>query len=145
VIIADTNIVSEFMKDTPHQSVLAWAQSLGAADLTISVVTVEEIDRGLGRLPKGRRRKDLERRWTTLLDAFADTIVTYDVPAARATARLLVSGMDQGRPMALADAQIAGICVAHAATLATLATRNIKDFAHVGDLTLINPFEHPVP
>ena len=142
MIIADTNIVSEFMKDTPHQSVLAWAQSLGAADLTISVVTVEEIDRGLGRLPKGRRRKDLERRWTNLLDAFADTIVTYDVPAARATARLLVSGMDQGRPMALADAQIAGICVAHAATLAT---RNIKDFAQVGDLTLINPFEHPVP
>lgn len=142
MIIADTNIVSEFMKDTPHQSVLAWAQSLGAADLTISVVTVEEIDRGLGRLPKGRRRKDLERRWTRLLDAFADTIATYDVPAAQATARLLVAGMDQGRSMSLADAQIAGICLAHAATLAT---RNTKDFAHLSDLSLINPFDHPVP
>jgi len=45
VFIADTNIVSEFMKDTPEQRVLAWAQSLGAADLTVSVVSVEEIDR----------------------------------------------------------------------------------------------------
>jgi len=141
VIIADTNIVSEFMKDTPDPGVLGWAQSLGTADLTISVVTVEEIDRGLGRLPKGRRRKDLERRWTKLLDAFIDTIATYDVPSARATARLLVAGMDQGRPMSLADAQIAGICLAHAASLAT---RNIKDFAHVADLTLINAFDHPV-
>jgi len=139
VIIADTNIVSEFMKDAPDPNVLGWAQSVGAADLTISVVTVEEIDRGLGRLPKGRRRKDLERRWTKLLDAFADTIVTYDVPAARATARLLVDAMDHGRPMSLADAQIAGTCLAHAANLAT---RSIKDFARVSDLTLVNPFDH---
>ena len=142
MIIADTNIVSEFMKDTPEPRVLVWAQGLGAVDLTISVVTVEKIDRGLGRLPKGRRRKDLERRWTRLLDAFADTIAIYDVTAARATARLLVAGMDQGRPMSLADAQIAGICLAQAATLAT---RNVKAFAHVSDLTLINPFDHPLP
>lgn len=51
MILADTNIVPEFMKDTPDPHVLAWAQDLGAADLTISVVTVEEVDRGLGRLP----------------------------------------------------------------------------------------------
>lgn len=139
MIVADTNIVSEFTKDIPDPHVLAWARSL-AANLTISVVTVEEIDRRLGRLPKGRRRKDLERRWTTLLNAFADTIATYDVPAARATARLSVASLDQGRPMSLADAQIAGICLSHAATLAT---RNIKDFSSVGDLTLINPFDHP--
>ena len=142
MIIADTNIVSEFMKDTPEPCVLAWAQSLGATDLTISVVTVEEIDRGLGRLPRGRRRSDLERRWARLLDAFADTIAVYDVTAARATARLLVAGLDHGRPMSLADAQIAGICLAHDATLAT---RNIKDFAHVRDLTVINPFDHTLP
>ena len=140
MIIADTNIVSEFMKDAPDPHVLAWAQNEGATDLTISVVTVEEIDRGLGRLPKGRRRKDLERRWVRLLDAFADTVATYDIPAARATARLLVDSLDQGRPISLADAQIAGICLTHRATLAT---RNIKDFTHLDGLTLINPFDYP--
>ena len=44
--------------------------------------------------------------------------------------------------MSLADAQIAGTCLAHATNLAT---RNIKDFAHVSDLTLTNPFEHARP
>ena len=44
--------------------------------------------------------------------------------------------------MSLADAQIAGTCLARAATLAT---RNIKDLAHVEDLILINPFDHPRP
>ena len=109
---------------------------------TDRVTTSDAIDRGLGRLPKGRRRKDLERRWATLLDAFADTIATYDVPAARATARMVVASLDQGRPMSLADAQIGGICLTHAATLAT---RNMKDFSSIGDLTLINPFDHPHP
>lgn len=140
MIIADTNIVSEFMKDAPDPRVLAWGQTLEPADLTISVVTVEEIDRGLGRLPEGRRRKDLERRWSRLLDAFWDSIAIYDLPAARAAAQVLIEGMDHGRPMSLADAQIAGICHAQQAALAT---RNVKDFAGVADLKLINPFDHP--
>lgn len=141
MIIADTNIVSEFMKDTPDSHVWGWAQSLETADLTISVVTVEEIDRGLGRLPTGRRRADLERRWGQLLETFADTIASYDLAAARATAQILIDSMDHGRPMSLADAQIAGICFAHRVTLAT---RNVKDFAQVATLTVINPFDHEV-
>ena len=136
MIIADTNVVSEFMKDAPDPRVLAWAHTLAPTDLTISVVTVEEIDRGLGRLPTGRRRKDLEDRWARLLDTFADTIATYDVAAARATARILIAGLDHGRSMSLADAQIAGICLAQTASLAT---RNVKDFTQVSNLTLINP------
>ena len=142
MIIADTNVVSEFMKDTPEASVLAWARDLAASDLTISVVTVEEVDRGLGRLPPRRRRKGLEARWNTLVAVFADAIPVYDVMAARATARLLVDGLNQGRTMSLADAQIAGICLANGATLAT---RNIKDFSHVSDLTVVNPFDSDHP
>lgn len=138
MIIADTNVVSEFMKDTPHPAVLAWARTLSPAELTISVVTVEEVERGLGRLPDGRRRRDLERRWTALIDSFAETIAVYDVLAARATAAVLVSVLGRGRPMSLSDAQIAGTCIARPAALAT---RNVKDFDHVDGLKLINPFE----
>ena len=138
MIIADTNVVSEFMKDVPDPAVLSWAQALAPAELTICVVTIEEIERGLGPLPTGRRRRDLTRRWTELVDAFADAVVTYDLPAARQTAAILVAAQAAGRPMSLADAQIAGICVAgdH-----QLATRNVNDFARTAQLTLINPFE----
>ncbi len=55
--------------------------------------------------------------------------------------RVLVEGMDEGRPMLLADAQIAGICIANAATLAT---RNVKGFANMVDLIVINPLDHPL-
>ena len=55
MIIADTNVVSEFMKDAPDPAVLAWARELDRAALSICVVTVEEIERGIGRLAPGRR------------------------------------------------------------------------------------------
>ena len=138
MIIADTNVVSEFMRDTPEESVLAWAQGIDPADLTICVVTVEEIERGLGRLPEGRRRRDLEQRWTTLVDSFAEAVAVYDLPAARQAARILVAAQESGRPMSLADAQIAGICVAGGHHLAT---RNVSDFSAASGLTIVNPFE----
>ncbi|MEO7131339.1 MAG: type II toxin-antitoxin system VapC family toxin [Dermatophilaceae bacterium] len=138
MIIADTNVVSEFMRDTPDQVVLGWAQSIDPSGLTICVVTVEEIERGLGRLPAGRRRRDLQKRWTRLLDNFAETIVLYDLLAARETAAILVAAEGSSRAMVLADAQIAGICLAGGYELAT---RNVKDFSRTAGLTVINPFD----
>lgn len=137
MIIADTNVVSEFMKGSPDHGVLMWASTLDPADLTISVITVEEIERGLGRLPHGRRRRNLEQRWHSFLDAHRDTIAVYDLDAARATAQAVVTALDAGHPLSLADTQIAGICLT---TGATLATRNTKDFAGIRGLTLTNPF-----
>jgi len=138
VIVADTNVVSEFMKDQPEPTVLSWAQGVPATGLIICVVTVEEIERGLGRLPGGKRRQGLERQWHEILDAFSESIAIYDVAAARATARVLVEAEASGHPMGLADAQIAGICVSGGWALAT---RNVRDFDYVSDLSLINPFK----
>ena len=137
MIVADTNVVSEFMKDSPDPMVLAWAEGIRPADLTICVVTVMEIERGLGLIPDGRRRGDLELRWGQLLVAFGDAIIPYDVPAARRAAAVLVASQARGRQMSLADAQIAGICLTRGHTLAT---RNIKDFEPSADLEIVNPF-----
>lgn len=51
-------------------------------------------------------------------------------------ATLVASGERAGRPVSMADAQIAAICQVHSATLAT---RNIKDFGRLG-IALHNPF-----
>jgi predicted nucleic acid-binding protein len=138
VIIADTNVVSEFMRETPDATVLAWGQTINPAELTICVVTVEEVEHGLGRLPRGRRRRNLEQRWNALMGDFADAVAVYDLPAAHRTATLLVSVEASGRQMSLADAQIAGICLAGGYELAT---RNVSDFSSAPGLSVINPFE----
>lgn len=138
MIIADTNVVSEFMKDVPHPSVLQWAEGIAPADLSICVVTVAEIEHGLRRLPRGRRRDDRERRWARLLATFVDAVAAYDLQAARCAACVLVAAEASGRPMSLADAQIAGICLAEGFELAT---RNVSDFTPAAGLVVINPFD----
>lgn len=137
MIIADTNVVSEFMKDVPDPAVVAWAQGISPVDVAITVVTVQEVEHGLRRMPSGRRQRDLQQRWMRVLDAFSDQVVVYDVAAAGETAAILAAAAAAGRPMSLADAQIAGMCVAghH-----DLATHNLGDFACVSGLNLINPF-----
>lgn len=137
MIVADTNVVSEFMRDEPDAGVLSWAGALGPADLTICVVTVEEIERGIGRLPIGKRRRQLEQRWQGQVTAFRDAILVYDTEAAKAAARVVIATEAAGRPMSLADAQIAGICLAGGHQLAT---RNVRDFQVITDLAVINPF-----
>lgn len=137
MIVADTNVVSEFMRDEPDAGVMSWAGSLGPSDLTICVVTVEEIERGIGRLPVGKRRRLLDQRWQGQVTAFREAILVYDLEAAKQTARVVIVTEAAGRPMRLADAQIAGICLAGGHQLAT---RNVRDFEAVADLAVINPF-----
>lgn len=137
MIVADTNVVSEFMRARPDPAVAGWASTLKPGDLTITVVTVEEIERGLGLLPVGRRRRDLERRWRELIDAYAETVLCYDVAAAQATARIMVNRGSVGSPIGLADAEIAGICSSQDCQIAT---RNVRDFEGIEGLTVVNPF-----
>ena len=107
MIVADTTVVSEFMRESPDPSVMAWAQGIDPSALTICVATVEEIERGLGRLPDGRRRRNLDQRWRNLVAAYADSIEVYDLLAAQNAADILVAAAAAGRPMSLADGQIA--------------------------------------
>lgn len=138
MIVADTNVVSELMRDVPDEAVVAWSTTLGPADVGITAITVQDVEFGLARLPAGRRRTSLEERWRTTADAFHEDVLAYDLAAAVAAATLLESRERLGRPMSLADAQIAGICVAGSHVLAT---RNILDFEHIDGLSVINPFE----
>lgn len=141
MILADTNVVSELMRDSPDRAVLDWARGLSPTGLTICVVTIEEIERGLARLPDGRRRQNLTQRWRRLVERFGDLIAVYDVRAAQETAKVLVSVEAAGRPMSLSDAEIAGVCLANGFELAT---RNERDFEAVRGLVVVNPFmKHP--
>lgn len=67
------------------EAVLRWATILAPDEVTVTVVTVEEIERGLARLPLGSRRSDLESCWHALLGAYADGVLPSDLSAVRET------------------------------------------------------------
>jgi predicted nucleic acid-binding protein len=136
VIILDTNIVSELMRQSPARTVADWSLSQDARDLFTTSVTLAEVRYGIERLPDGQRKAQLRAKAADIFFALADKVLPFDARAALRYATLMADRGRAGQPMAGFDAQIAAICLSYSATLAT---RNLKDFQQTG-LDLINPW-----
>lgn len=135
MIVVDTNVLSELMRPQPEPRVVAWLQQ-HARTIALPTVAIGELRYGVARLPSGRRKTSLEEALDALVDRFSGAIVSYDTLAANACGEILAGAEAAGRPMSLADAQIAGCS---RVARARLATRNVGDFATTG-LALINPW-----
>ena len=138
MILLDTNVVSEVMRQKPSDNVLNWLNGYDSTDLLISSITIAEICYGLRILPVGQRRQLLQMRFEQFISkGFAGNIVDFNELAARAYAEIMAVRKEKGRPMSLPDGQIAAIAqINHL----VLATRNITDFEDCG-IQLINPFD----
>jgi predicted nucleic acid-binding protein len=139
VIVVDTNVVSELMKTVRSAVVQAWLVGRDRDELRITAITVAEILYGLERLPNGRRRTALRKTAVEVFSRFAEDILPFDAAAAAVYAEIVDRRDRKGAPISGYDAQIAAICRAHGASLAT---RNMKDFADVG-IDLIDPWTQP--
>lgn len=59
MIVLDTNVVSEMMKSSPDQVVVAWLESQPLEQQHTTVITLAEVRYGIARLPWGRRRHEM--------------------------------------------------------------------------------------
>jgi predicted nucleic acid-binding protein len=137
MIILDTNVLSELMRANPDENVLAWLDSQNSQDLYTTAITVAELLYGVARLAHGRRKTALRGAIETMLDGeLAGKILPFDGDSARRYAMLVAECESHGRPISSADAQIAAVCHAHDAVLAT---RNGRDFETTG-VPIIDPW-----
>ena len=128
--VLDTNVVSETMRAGPSFDVIAWLDGRPARDLLVTAVTEAEIFTGIAMLPEGHRRRDLaaaaERAFG---DTFAGRVLPFDSAAARVYADIVAARRLAGRPVSMADGQIAAIARARGMAVAT---RNVRDFEEMG-------------
>lgn len=140
MIVLDTNVVSEAIRRRPNADVLQWIDAQRPAETHLTSISVMELLYGIARLPDGRRKSRLEETLEAVIgEDFAHRILDFDVAAARCAAVVTAQREASGKPISTADGQIAAICAAHRATLAT---RNVKDFQGTG-VALINPWAQP--
>ncbi|WP_066521834.1 type II toxin-antitoxin system VapC family toxin [Curtobacterium ammoniigenes] len=139
MIVLDTNVVSELMREIPNARVLAWADSQVAEELHLTSMTSAELLSGVARLPEGRRRERLSRQVGRLVDeVFDGRVIPFDLSASVDYARIVQARDRAGSPISVADAVIAATVVAAGAD--ALATRNVRDFVGTG-LRIVNPWE----
>jgi predicted nucleic acid-binding protein len=137
MIVVDTNVISEAMKLAPSPTVIEWLNKQDAAALFLSTVTIGEIVYGLGILPTGKRRSTLKKSFDKLVEfAFEHRILALDEKAARLYGEIMAERRQMGRPMSMADGQIAAIARCNGFAIAT---RNVQDFDDCG-VAVLNPF-----
>lgn len=130
MIILDTNVISETFRPRPNTRVVAWLQQL-TGDVAITSITLAEIMAGVGRLPEGKRKAALSIGIGAALQPYRQSgaVLAFDDVAADHYAQIVVARLRAGRPISMADAQIAAICRTRSAVCAT---RNVRDFEHTG-------------
>ena len=138
MIILDTNVISELMRASPDPAVMEWVSQRDADDLYVSSISEAELWYGVELLPTGQRRDLLLREIEGMLkEDFAERILSFGGPAARAYAVIAASRRAAGRPISYPDCQIAAI--AQAAD-ASVATRNVRDFEGCG-IDVVDPWQ----
>jgi predicted nucleic acid-binding protein len=136
LILLDTNVVSELMKEAADRAVKRW-YVLHEAETALPAVSLAELAYGIARLADGTRRRNLETRLTEWRLRYSDRTVAFGAAAAMRYGRMLAAVVASGRAMSLADAQIAAIALSQPAVVAT---RNMADFEPSG-VDLVNPWE----
>lgn len=141
MIIVDTNVISETTRERPAPEVMAWLDAQLPGSLFTTAINLMEVRFGLAIMPEGRRRQSLTEAMDEIFTRlFAGRVLPFDAAAAETCSRLMAARRASGHPIHdFADAAIAAIALSHAATLAT---RNLADFADLG-LDLADPWAMP--
>ncbi len=138
MVVLDTNVLSELRKvrlGRADANVVAWAESVDAADLFISAISIMELELGvLSMERKDAAQGALLRAWLEqqVLPEFSGRTLPVDTAVAQRCARLHVPDRRGER-----DALIAATAMVHGMAVAT---RNVADFEPTG-VTLVDPWK----
>jgi len=137
MILLDTKVVSEPLRQAPETRVIEWIDAQPLETLFLAAITVAELRAGVALLPAGKRRaglqESLEKR---VLPLFAGRVLPFDLSCTQAYAELMAKAREAGLAIATADGYIAAIAATNGLTVAT---RDTRPFEAAG-VTVINPW-----
>lgn len=137
MIIIDTNVISEAVKQGRNQAVVNWLDAQIIETLYITAVSLSELRLGIETLPTGKRKDALRADVNRLISTFfASRILSFDKDAALAYGVLVAAARAKGRAVSVTDGQIGAIANVHGFSVAT---RDTAPFAAL-EIATINPW-----
>ena len=123
--LLDTSVLSELVRLRPDEAVVAWVRSMSALDMSLSVLTLGELEKGIATLEPGARRTHL-LQWAhaDLPRQFFGRLLGIDVHVSIAWGQLAGRAHAVGRPLPVIDGLLMATAQVHRLTLVT---RNVSD------------------
>jgi len=138
MLVLDTNVISEALREKPDPAILAWLDAQPRVSLFTTTITLAEIKYGIAIMPAGKRKSTLLTAATLMFeDDFQGRVLPFDSDAAEAYAAIGAERRLAGQPIDEPDCQIAAITQSRGGRLAT---RNVSDFANCG-IDIVNPWD----
>jgi len=136
--LLDTCVISELVKTKPDLRVVQWVRSQDEENLFLSVITIGEIQKGISKLPDGRKKKQQLQEWLSneLQVRFKDRILEITIGTAHVWGQVLGTCEKKGITLPAIDSLIASQGIFHKMTIVT---RNIPDMKPSG-VQLFNPW-----
>lgn len=133
MFLVDTDVLSALTKRRRDANVEAWIGRQRSVDLFVSVISVGEVERGIG------LQRDRDKNFASTLaiwldqviNVYGDRILPFDLASARRWGRL---SAELGHPGA--DLQIAATALEHGLIVVT---RNVSHFEPTG-VPVLDPF-----
>jgi hypothetical protein len=137
MIVLDTNVVSETMRQVPDAAVISWLNRQDIQTLYLTAVSLAELRFGIAKLDQGRTKADLAERLDRMLDqVFQGRVLPFTAAAASAFGDRMAVARRNGRAVGFQDGMIAASVVANGFLIAT---RDTGPFEAMG-LAFINPW-----
>jgi predicted nucleic acid-binding protein len=137
MILLDTNVVSEPMRQRPDRQVQDWLDDQAIETLYLSTISLAELLLGIESLPTGRRRRaPAAALGEQIASLFEGRIIPFDVTAAEAYVKVVTHVRRQGYEISVTDGQVAAVAASHNLKLAS---RDETPFRAAG-LEVINPW-----
>jgi tRNA(fMet)-specific endonuclease VapC len=131
MFLLDTNTLIYFFKGQGNVAERLFAVPPG--DVAISSVSLYEIEVGIAKSEQPTKRR---RQFDTFLAVVS--LLPFDRSAARVAATVRVDLEKRGLPIGPLDNLIAGVALAHRATLVT---RNTREFSRVPNLAITDWYD----
>lgn len=137
MILLDTNVLSELMRERAEPAVVAWLNQQPKLSVWLTAISLFEIRLGLQSKPAGRQRERLIAAFEDICAReIENRIAPFDTAAAHETANLMSARNKRGFSVDLRDTMIAGIALSARATIATRNTRHFQDL----NVPVVNPW-----
>ena len=135
--LLDTCLLSELIKPNPSAKVVEWLSAQNEDHLFISVLTIGEILKGIGKLPKSRKKTQLQA-WVDhdLRTRFKRKTLPIDEEAAETWGTISAEAEEKGKKLPVIDGLLAATALSNGLTIIT---RNTKDIEASGAQCL-NPW-----